>query len=255
MSMISSIKVLNFDKKNRKSFWVLPYACVSDTTHLDFQATIMFPILRVDFRFCFPKLISTAIRSISMARSIDVHQMIENQWGYALFHYALRIRRIAIFAGPDKFSPPLLLASVARNRFFGINLSMVLTPHRLKRYTMGDCYVAFALCLRWNVLTLRDIWTRNILAGACPRSIRSMFVTRCICVSIRIPSAKIRTKMPCRHVFVKNNVTYMHFSFIFLAASPFSITFSIPLLPSSCFFVTLVPKHRDKSKARLAYGT
>ena len=54
-------------------------ACVSDTTHLDFQATIMFPILRVDFRFCFPKLISTAIRSISMARSIDVHQMIENQ--------------------------------------------------------------------------------------------------------------------------------------------------------------------------------
>ena len=84
------------------------WAIRDHTTHLDFLATIRFAILRVDFRFCFPKLISTAIRSISMARSIDVHQMIENQWGYALFHYALRIRRIAIFAGPDKFSPPLL---------------------------------------------------------------------------------------------------------------------------------------------------
>ena len=167
MSMISSIKVLNFDKKNRKSFWVLPYACVSDTTHLDFLATIRFPILRVDFRFCFPKLISTAIRSISMARSIDVHQMIENQWGYALFHYALRIRRIAIFAGPDKFLRHFYnLASAARNRFFDIDLSMVVIPHRLRRYTMGDCYAAFALRLRWNVLTLRDIWKRNILAGA-----------------------------------------------------------------------------------------
>ena len=59
-----------FRQEESKIILGLPYAYVSDSTHRDIQVTIRFPTLRVDFRFCFPKLISTPFRWFDRSMSI-----------------------------------------------------------------------------------------------------------------------------------------------------------------------------------------
>ena len=63
---------------------------------------------------------------------------------------------------------------------------------------------------------------------------RSLLVTRCICVSFRIPAAKIGAKVPCRHFFVKKNLysCFFHLSSPNLRSSLYS-PFPFFTLPAS----------------------